>query len=394
MIPAFNLPSSGEYLRLETIGRRTNSSHDVLLRFIVLGGKIVVFPQYRGRQDWVENIRSNPKVNLFSANRTFSGHARLKQISGLNDPLLAIFTRKYGEDEVRKRYWGQTRYVEIEITSESHAEDYNELYYSDLEAAFDGVAETYDEHILGNPMNVWLRNRSVNYLSKIFRPGEVVLEIGCGTGTETLLLAQHGLRILAADISAKMLEVLSRKARGAGVSDAIVPIHSRTYALKQRLEEMGYSRIDGAYSTYGAINTEPKLEQLFQELHSLIRPGGHLVLGVWNKYCLYEMLGYSLKLRPSMALARLTNPVPVGKSRFCVTSYAYSVGSLKKHLGDNLFRLDKLYGVQILLPASNLVRYLPREPILSLVKRVETALEARFPWNRLGDHFLAVYSRT
>ncbi len=393
MIPASNLPSSGEYLRLETIGRRTRSPHNVLVRFIVLGGKIVVFPQNQERQDWFENVRRNPQVRLFGADRTFSGHAQIKQISGLKDPLLAAFTRKYGEDEVRKRYWGQTRYVDIEIVSESSAEDYAELYYSDLQAAFDGVAEHYDEHILGNPMNVWLRNRSVNYLSKIFKPGEVVLEIGCGTGTETLLLARHGLKILAADISLKMLEVLARKAENAGVSDAIVPIHSRTYGLKEKLDEMGYYRIDGAYSTYGAINTEPKLGQLFHDLHSLIRPEGHLVLGVWNKYCLYEMLGYSLKLRPSMALARLTNPVPVGKSRFCITSYAYSVGTLKKHL-DGLFKLRKVYGVQILLPASNLIRYLPPEPMLSLVKRVEIALEPRFPWNHLGDHFLGVYSRT
>ncbi len=365
----------------------------MLLRFIVLDRKIVVFPQNQGRQDWVENVRRNPHVKLFGADRTFSGHAQIKQISGLKDPLLAVFTRKYGEDEVRKRYWGQTRYVDIEIVSESSAEDFAELYYADLQAAFDGVAEHYDDHILGNPMNVWLRNRSVNYLSKIFRPGEVVLEIGCGTGTETLLLARHGLKILAADISPKMLEVLTKKAVNAGVSDAIVPIHSRTYALKEKLEKMGYSSIDGAYSTYGAINTEPNLGQLFHDLHSLIRPEGHLVLGVWNKYCLYEILGYSLKLRPSMAFARLTNPVPVGKSRFCITSYAYSVGTLKKHL-DGLFKLRKVYGVQILLPASNLIRYLPPEPMLSLVKRAEIALESRFPWNHLGDHFLGVYSRT
>jgi SAM-dependent methyltransferase len=364
----------------------------VLVRFIVIGGRIVVFPQKQGRQDWVANIRRHPKVNLFGSDRTFAGRAQMKQISGLKDPLLGVFTRKYGVDEVRKRYWGQTGYVEIEIVSESSAEDYAELYYSDLQAAFDGVAEHYDEHILGNPMNVWLRNRSVNYLSKIFKPGEVVLEIGCGTGTETLLLAQRGLKILAVDISPKMLEVLTRKARNAGVSDLIVPIHTRTYSLKEKLDRLGYDSIDGAYSTYGAINTEPRLDQLFQDLHSLIRPEGHLVLGVWNKYCLYEMLGYFLKLRPSMAFARLKNPVPVGKSRFCITSYAYSVGSLKQHLA-NLFKLKRVYGVEILLPASNLVKYLPPEPLLSIVKRVDITLESRFPWNKLGDHFLGVYSR-
>ena len=386
------MPSNGEYLRLETIGRRTNALHDVLVRFITVDGKIVVFPQNQGRQDWVANIKKNPRVAVFGAGRTFEGRGQIKRIAGLKDPLLSIFTRKYGETEVRKRYWGQTRYIDIEIISQSSSGDYAELFYSDVEAAFDGVAENYDEHILGNPMNLWLRNRSVNYLCKIFRPGEVVLEVGCGTGTETISLAKHGVRIIASDISSKMLEVLARKAKEAGLSDMIVPVHARTYALTERLKQMGFDEIDGAYSTYGAINTEPRLDGLFQDLHSIIRPEGYLMLGVWNKYYLYEMLGYTLKLNPSMAFARLRNPVPVGKSRFCITSYAYSVGSLKKYI-TGLFRLRKVYGVQILLPASNLIRYLPPEPLLSFVKRVDIALESHYPWNNLGDHFLGVYSR-
>ena len=340
----------------------------------------------------MENVKANPKVNLFSAEKTIEGSACVKQVSGLKDPILGAFTRKYGIAEVRKRYWGQTRYVEVQVSSESNPEDYEDLYYSDLEAAFDGVAEHYDEHILGNPMNVWLRNRSVHYLSQIFKPGETVLELGCGTGTETVLLAQHGLKIIATDISSKMLDVLTKKAKTEKLSNAIVPIHTRTQGIRETLQQLGYGEVDGAYSTYGAINTEPKLSQLFLDLHALIRPGGSLVLGVWNRYCLYEMLGYSLRLKPTMATARLRNPVPVGKSRFCITSYAYSVGSLRSYLS-KFFKLKKILGVEILLPPSNLTRYLPSEPLLNFVKRIDIAIEPLFPWNRLGDHFLGVYTR-
>ena len=280
----------------------------------------------------------------------------------------------------------------MDITSQSKIDDYEQLYYADVEAAFDAVAEHYDEHILGNPMNVWLRNRSVHHLSQIFNPGDTLLEIGCGTGTETILLAKLGLKIIATDISSKMIEVLARKAKDEGLSDAILPIQARTYALRKKLSDLGYGNLDGAYSTYGAINTEPRLSRLFRELHSIIKPGGHLVMGVWNKYCLYEMVGYSLRLKPSMAVARMRNPVPVGKSRFCINSYAYSVASLNKHLA-NLFQLKQVLGVEILLPASNLTRYLPPEPLLNIVKRIDVTLEPLFPWNRLGDHFLAAYVR-
>jgi SAM-dependent methyltransferase len=364
----------------------------VLVRFVTVGGKIVVFPQNSGRQDWVANVTQNPKVKVFGEGRVLEGTCHMREIQGLKDPLLGIFTRKYGVDEVRKRYWGQHRYAEIEVTSQSQAVDFDELVYADLEAAFDGVAESYDQHILGNQMNVWLRDRSVSLLKKLFNPGDTVLEIGCGTGTETLSLARHGVRVLALDISSRMLGVLEKKAAHAGVQDMVVPVHARPYLAKRRLGELGYSQIDGAYSTYGAINTEPKLDILIRDLHSMIKPGGSLLLGVWNKYCLFELAGYSVRMRPSMVVARLRNPVPVGKSRFCVTTTSYSVGSLDRVLR-GFFRLQRVYGVEILLPPSNLVEYLPPRQILGFLKKVEVSIEGHFPWNRLGDHFLGVYSR-
>jgi len=386
------MSSAGQYVRLETTGRRSGRPHDVLVRFITVGGRIVVFPQNEGRQDWVANVIQNPHVRVFSEGRVIEGTCRIEEVRELNDPLLAIFTRKYGIEEVKKRYWGQHRYAEIEVTSEARAADFDDLVYADLEAAFDGVAETYDRHILGNQMNVWLRDRSVALLGKLFKAGDTVLEIGCGTGTETLCLAKQGVTVVALDVSSRMLDVLERKATDAGVRDKVIPVHARPYMARKRLSELGYSQIDGAYSTYGAINTEPRLGALMHDLHSMIKTGGPLLLGVWNKYCLYELAGYSIRMRPSMVVARLRNPVPVGKSRFCVTTTAFSVGSLGRVL-TGLFHLRRVYGVEILLPPSNLVSYLPPERVLGFLKKVELKLEGHYPWNRLGDHFLAVYSR-
>ncbi|MDA4116797.1 MAG: nitroreductase/quinone reductase family protein [Thaumarchaeota archaeon] len=386
------MSSSGELLRLETTGRVSGKPHDVLVRFIAVDGKIIVFPQNRGNQDWVKNLRVNPSVGVFGAGKKMTGMARPKQIEGLKDPLLKIFTRKYGEAEVRKRYWGQHEFFEIVITSQSSAQDYTDLWYADIEAAFDGVAEDYDRHILGNEMNLWLRNRSIERLLRLFHPGDVILEIGCGTGTETITLARHGIKVIASDISSKMLAVLQRKVDKERLEGVVVPVHSRPYELKDKLGSIGFHQIDGAYSTYGAINTEPRLQVLFKDLRDIIKPGGSLLLGVWNKYCLYELLGYSFRLRPRMAVARLRNPVPVGRSRFCIAAMAYSVGSLNKLLSGQ-FELRKVYGVEILLPPSNLVKYLPPKALRGVVDRMEIGIEGRYPWNRLGDHFLAVYSR-
>jgi SAM-dependent methyltransferase len=385
------LSAAGQYVRLVSTGRKTGNPHAVIVRYLMYEGKMVVFPQSGAAQDWVANLTRNPFLTVHGGTSQWRGRAKLARVASLKDPILGAFTRKYGEAEVRKRYWGQTRYVEIELLDQK-PEAYDELVYSDLEAAFDGVAESYDRHILGNPMNVWLRNRSVSLLSGLFGDGDTVVEIGCGTGTETLNLAKRGIKVLACDISSRMLEVMMTKARQEGLEDRVVPLHCRPYEIRKTVQDAGYHEIDGAYSTYGAVNTEPRLAAMMEALHHLIQRDGKLVLGVWNKFCLYEIVGYTLRMRPSMAVARLSNPVPVGRSRFCVATNAFSVESLNKVVY-KWFHLERILGVEILLPPSNLIRYLPHGRALAMLERADALLESHSPWNRLGDHFLGVYNK-
>jgi len=385
--------SAGQYLRIETVGRKTRKIHPVLVRYIVDNNRIVAFPQNLGAQDWVRNIESNPEVKLFYLDQMLSADARVKRISGLKDPLLSFFTRKYGTQTINRWYKGQHTYVEMLLRGGPTSIGYDEIIYGDLEAAFDSVAEHYDHHIFDNPINTWLRNVSIGEMAQLFKPDQTVLEVGCGTGTETLSLARRGVRIIAVDISSKMLEVLSKKARASGVSDRIETLHCRPTELRKEISKLGYDRIDGAYSTYGAVNTEPNLNSMILNLHSIRKSGAPLLRGVLNKFCLYEIFGYLLRLNPDMAFARLKNPVPVGKSRFCVASNAFSVSSLKKMVLP-YFTLENVLGVSVFLPPSNLTRYLPSDSLFRLLKKIDLNLGSGFPLNRLGDHYLALFRST
>ncbi len=53
------------------------------------------------------------------------------------------------------------------------------------------------------------------------RPGETVLDMGCGTGLLAVPLAQAGCRVVCADFAPKMLESTERAAREAGVADRV-----------------------------------------------------------------------------------------------------------------------------------------------------------------------------
>lgn len=383
-----------QYVRILTQGRKSGRSHQVLVRFISLSrDKIAAFPFRTGRQDWVLNVKKTPTVDLYLASGAhYRGTTRVKLISDLRDPILSIFTRKYGTETVRRWYFGQLMYVEIELEPRGGSANLAQIVYDDLETAFDGVAEDYDRHIYGNPVNSWLRTVSVETMTRVFVPGTIVLEIGCGTGTETLSLARLGVKVIASDLSGKMLRVLMRKAHEQGVEKNVVPLHCTAPKLAEKIRGLGYTRLDGAYSTYGAINTEPDLPGLVRNLRTLLKEESPLLLGVWNKYCAYEIFGYLARASPGMAFARLRNPVPIGKSRFCVATNAFSVRSLDSLLNPS-FRRRETIGVVVSLPPSNLTKYLPRgKRLLRGLERFDNFLGRTFPFDRLGDHFLALYT--
>src|ERR1700730_1166441 len=167
--------SSGQYLRIETVGRKTGKKHQVLVRYIAEKDRIVAFPQNTGKQDWVRNIEVHPQVKVYYNDSISSAIASLKKISEFNDPVFSTFQRKYGGPTVDRWYSGQQLFVEILIQKKFGAIEYDEAIYGDLEAAFDAVAVDYDRQILDNPINTWQRNVSIGAMLELFKPGNTVV---------------------------------------------------------------------------------------------------------------------------------------------------------------------------------------------------------------------------
>ena len=76
----------------------------------------------------------------------------------------------------------------------------NDSYYRRLQANFDWYASKYDEKIEENDIENYMRETSSGILLGLFAPGNTVLEVGCGTGQETIRLLSRGIRVHAVDI--------------------------------------------------------------------------------------------------------------------------------------------------------------------------------------------------
>ena len=109
------------------------------------------------------------------------------------------------------------------------------------------------------------------------QPGEKILEIGCGTGTMTLALADRvktSGEIRAADISRPMLQMAISRAKAVSAqSTAFVEADAQVHAFPK-------GTFDAVFSRFGVMFFEDPIAA-FRNFHSAVRSGGRLAYVCW-----------------------------------------------------------------------------------------------------------------
>ncbi|MDP6980817.1 MAG: class I SAM-dependent methyltransferase [Myxococcota bacterium] len=108
----------------------------------------------------------------------------------------------------------------------------------------------------------------------VTRPGDRVLEIGCGTGTVTWLLLGRGAKVTAIDQSPDMLE--QAKQRIGDVSDASATFIEQTAAEIDGLPEASFDAV--VLSLCLSDMSPSERAYVLREARRLLVPGGRLVV--------------------------------------------------------------------------------------------------------------------
>lgn len=302
--------------------------------------------------------------------------------------VIDLFKGKYGQEYVSRYFSHPARFVGIDTKAEINSK--TDSYYTWLEEEFDSVADDYDNHIFGNPVNMLLRKRSLELLRKYSPRSGHIIEIGCGTGAETLELLKDGHDVLAIDISGKMLSNVMEKARQEGVSSQLSTVKMKASSMSDLISVIGESAFDLGYSTYGALNCEPDIEKIPKVLGQLIKPKGYFLAGVYNKFCFSETVANMLSLRPFRLFWRFQNPIKEGRSRFCIDVYSFSSTEFTKIFKES-FRQVEIVGVPVILPPSNYTNFIAlMSRRLDRLIKFDDRIGKMWPWKYLGDHFLAI----
>ena len=135
--------------------------------------------------------------------------------------------------------------------------------------AYEYLAQCYDQFTEDVNYDRW-----ADYVERHFTrsrlPIRTVLDLACGTGSLTRLLALRGYEMIGADLSEEMLAQAAEKCRGVGEPEPIF--------LHQAMEELDlYGTIDACVCCLDSINyvtRSGKLARAFQRVHTFLMPGG------------------------------------------------------------------------------------------------------------------------
>jgi SAM-dependent methyltransferase len=236
-------------------------------------------------------------------------------------------------------------------------------------------------------------------LGEVFRSGERVLELGCGTGEDAVWLARRGVSVVATDQSAEMLKVAQEKARRAGVAERIefaqvdaaqlagVPSPAAARLDKTLPEGEVFDR---ALADFGVLNCVADRRRLGLALAERLRPGGTFVAVVMGPVCLWELAWYLVHGDLGRATRRWRSGglALVGGERLPV--WYPSPPRLRAELMPR-FALRRVVGLGALLPPSYLSHLVERWP--AVFQKLAT-LDDKVPGGAwLADHYVAVFER-
>jgi ubiquinone/menaquinone biosynthesis C-methylase UbiE len=257
---------------------------------------------------------------------------------------------------------------------------------------FDVIAKEYDSHFTNTLVGQAQRNSVWREVDREFRSGQRVLEMNCGTGVDAMHLAERGVRVVACDASKEMIEVARRRLRAAA-SRGDVDLRVLATEFIGQLE--GGERFDGALSNFAGLNCVGDLGGVARDLARLVKPGGTMILCLFGRLCLWEIIWYGVHGELKKAFRRLTAcriAANLGPGQTVLVRYP-SVQSLRRDFAPH-FRLMKWKGIGIFVPPSYLEPLAFRfGRIFSFAAKVDAFVCGWPGFRTFADHVVLEFAR-
>jgi SAM-dependent methyltransferase len=261
--------------------------------------------------------------------------------------------------------------------------------------AFDALAPRYDQLFSpeANPLVALCRARVHAALRRHFTSRATLLELGCGTGEDTLALAIRGHRLIACDPAPQMLARAEAKLAAAGWSTSARFVGGGAGTLAEDWEAVGET-VDGVFSNFAPLNCELSLAPVRRLLEQALRPGGRFVGVVLPKVCPLEIALFLAQGQPRTAFRRFRRrPIAdVDGHRFPMRYYG--ARDFDRALGGGFRRIETRSLGLCLPPLGFGPRLVAHGRLTAALAAAEDRLAGLPGLRRVGDHLILVYERT
>jgi SAM-dependent methyltransferase len=146
--------------------------------------------------------------------------------------------------------------------------------------AYTTISPYYDTLMVDVEYERWV-DYAIRILERIGLHPREVLDLACGTGTTTLLLARKGLQACGADNSPEMLQIAREKVRKAGLEIHFLEQDMRTLVLKEPVE-----LVTCFFDSINYMRVEDDLRDALQSVFDSLRDRGAFLFDVNTEHAL------------------------------------------------------------------------------------------------------------
>ncbi len=135
-------------------------------------------------------------------------------------------------------------------------------------------------------------NREVDFIASYFKDFKAprILELGCGTGNYTKILAERGYDVTGVDLSKDMLEIARQKCDCKLINGDI-----RSLSIEGKFDVCL-----AMFAVIGYITENSEIVKVLKNVHQHLKPNGLFIFDVWNGLAVMRIL-------PSTRMKRVEN---------------------------------------------------------------------------------------
>lgn len=253
---------------------------------------------------------------------------------------------------------------------------------------FDAAAANYDAEFSYTLIGQAQRMQVWKHLLPLLNSKSAVLEINCGTGVDAVYMSPRVKSIVATDISMAMLAEVEKKKLRLQLSNC-----NCAYLNANQLGTLPEKDFDVIFSNFGGLNclSPQELQTFANEVHTKLKPGGHLCLVFIAKKCIMERIYFSFRQTTNKGRRLQKGGTPTTISGISFLTHYYSVAELLQVF--SRFHFVKAAAIGLFVPPGFLEKKV-NKPILTVLTALDK-LFTRFQGTAdYGDHVLVVFQKT